>query len=145
MGFGAVEVVSGDWLSDRGQLVVTSPAPRVISLAFTGHLEVPLARRITLSVDQLLNAGHRPHVFNDWEHMSGYDSPARVLLTEWALRQRTHFASVHLLLGSRLVAMGVSVANLAIGGIINPYMDRAAWERTLLRHSAQAAPLAATR
>lgn len=64
------------------------------------------------------------HLFIDAEHVTSYDSSFRTELTARVAGDRQRIASFHILVKSRLVSMGVSVANLALGGIISATADR---------------------
>ncbi|MFO0547881.1 MAG: hypothetical protein U0271_05810 [Polyangiaceae bacterium] len=71
--------------------------------------------------------------FNDWELFDRYTSRGRLALTTWALRNRQKIAASHVLVGSKLVAMGVEVANLALGGIYRTHTERARFHAELQR------------
>jgi hypothetical protein len=68
--------------------------------------------------------------FHDWLDMTGYDSASRIDLTSWVLKNR---AKSRLCIGlrSKLVAMGVSVANLALGNMIETFSSSAQLEAAL--------------
>ncbi len=53
-------------------------------------------------------------VFSDWSHVTGYSSEARSFLTSWGLGVRQKYEVAHLLVTLPFVAMGLSVANLAV-------------------------------
>lgn len=63
--------------------------------------------------------------------MTGYDSDARQALTAWTDRQRPHLRGIHILVHSKIVAMGIAVANLATGGITVTYASRTEFESVL--------------
>lgn len=67
--------------------------------------------------------GHGLIVFHDWLRMTGYAPGCRARLTTWSVANLSCYASVHMALQSKIVAMGVSVANLALGGIITTHSD----------------------
>jgi hypothetical protein len=46
------------------------------------------------------------------------------LLTAAFLDKRKRISGLHVLVGSKLTAMGVSVANLALGGIVTSHSER---------------------
>jgi hypothetical protein len=116
------------WTTATGALEMWYPAPGVVADRIVGHLDLELARRFTERLTVKM-AGGRIHVFSDWERMEGYDSAVRMELTAWALRRRSGFAGIHALVRSRLVAMGLSVANVALGNFMQAYTDRAVFER----------------
>ncbi len=53
----------------------------------------------------------------DWSQMSGYESEVRRSLTSWGAARRQKFARAEVLVSNRIVAMGLSVANLVLGVI----------------------------
>jgi hypothetical protein len=64
----------------------------------------------------------------DFGHMPTYDSKFRIVLTEWAVKHRSAL-KVHLLSLSKIVSMGATLANIAVGGIISVHHERAPFER----------------
>jgi len=75
--------------------------------------------------------GHGMIVFHDWLHMTGYAPGCRARLTTWSVANLSCYASVHMALQSKIVAMGVSLANLALGGIITTHSDLESLEAKL--------------
>jgi len=72
-------------------------------------------------------------VFHDWLDMTGYEASTRHRITAWATRHIDRFAAIHVALRSKLVAMGVHVANLALGGVVQVHGDLASLEEALRR------------
>ena len=71
-------------------------------------------------------------VFYDFGEMPGYDSGLRVSWTKWLKAHLHSVVRIHIVVKSKIVAMGVSVANLALGGVIQTHTQRAgAFERAL--------------
>src|SRR5262249_3247489 len=77
------------------------------------------------------DSGLQPLVFNDFELGTGYDSEVRARLTAWHLRNTGKLKEIHILVRPGLIAMGVTVANLATGGRFVVYTDRSAFEWAL--------------
>ena len=73
------------------------------------------------------------YVFHDWLEMTGYDSRTRMRLTAWSVAHRQAYQEVHLAVRSRIIAMGVQVANVAVGGIMRAHTGIAALEVELAR------------
>ncbi len=71
------------------------------------------------------------HLFADLGAMNNYDSGLRTELTAGFLPARERIASFPILLRSKLVAMGVSVANLALGGLVQTMDDRERFKKAL--------------
>lgn len=125
------DVVAQKLENDRGKLSIWLPAPGIIAHSFVGHFDVEFASAVIAVHEKVLNRPGPIVFFNDWEGMSAYDSDARVLATEWVHARRPRIAGIHVLVQSRLVGMGVSVASLTIGRILTSYTDRDAWEVAL--------------
>jgi hypothetical protein len=70
----------------------------------------------------------RGHIFHDFESMSSYAPAARQALTEYAERKAMLIDSVNVLFSSRLVAMGVAVANMVLGGALRTFGTRKTFE-----------------
>lgn len=88
-----------------------------------GHGEAEFAAPI-IEAYQGLQKTPAAHLFFDAEELDNYESSLRVELTQCFFPERERLASFHVLVRSKLVAMGVSVANLALGGIVNSTSDR---------------------
>lgn len=69
------------------------------------------------------NGARTASTFHDWTKLAGYHSEARMALTAWLLKRRKFFSAVHLASRSRLVRMGVAVANVTLDGTIEHHDD----------------------
>ena len=121
----------GAWKTERGRLRIFIPAPTVIVLQFSGHLELPMAQHMMDGVDRLRMNGRPIDAFDDWQGMDSYETDARVALTDWVRRTRTAFQTLHLLQRSKAVSMGISVANLVLGGLLRSHTDRDSFQKAL--------------
>lgn len=117
----------------RGELRI-KVTDDVVYEQVTGYLEKDVVGKITHPIDKLIGQGARPIIFNDWWELSGYDSDARLKLTDWIFWIRGKIVGSHILVRSKIVSMGVSIANLALGGMLTVYTDRQ--EFTLAYHRA---------
>jgi hypothetical protein len=79
------------------------------------------------------SAAKRPALFYDFGDLLTYDSEFRKKLTEHYAQHRDRAERPRLLTGSKLVAMGTAVANLALGGVIVTYTERTKFETELSR------------
>lgn len=116
---------------ERGSLEIYLPPPDLCVTVARGHLSVAMARRWVDVVDVEFKRGRVFRTFHDWEGLASYDSAARRVLTTWLLANTKHVASAHFLVTSRIVAMGVSTANLmtTIAGLpMVATTERAAFE-----------------
>ena len=73
--------------------------------------------------------------FIDWSAMSSYDSAARSRMTMFVLTHRKRLRVVAILTGSNIAAMGVNVANIALGGFLTAMTDRSAFEALQRQHA----------
>jgi hypothetical protein len=73
------------------------------------------------------------YVFHDWRELTGYDSMTRVRLTAWSVAHRHAYQEVHLAVRSRIIAMGVQVANVALGGVMRAHSGIVTLEVELAR------------
>jgi hypothetical protein len=121
------------WSTARGTLEIRVPAPDVLVRRFEGHASIHFVEPMVKHLEAALATGVRPIVFDDFELGAGYDSEVRVRLTGWHTLHSGELKEVHILVKSGLLAMGVSVANLATGGAFISYSDRAAFEWALAR------------
>ncbi len=119
----------------RGRLEIWQAAPGVVVQRVIGHATKEVAAAIAAYNGRLIARGQRPLIFNDWEALVGYDSDARIALTAWTVANKQNLRGIHVLLKSKIVAMGISVSNLATGGIITAYTSRPEFERALAEAS----------
>ncbi|WP_437289184.1 hypothetical protein [Sorangium sp. So ce406] len=119
------------WSTSRGVLDVRTPASDVVTRRFEGYATLELVEPAVRHLETLIESGMRPIVFDDFELGTGYDSDVRAKLTSWHLRNPGKLKEVHILVRPGLVAMGVTVANLATGGRFVVYTDRSTYEWAL--------------
>src|SRR5678816_667580 len=98
------------WTTPRGELRAWAPAPDLVVLRLTGYLEKELTPRFVADFERLWPNPLRG-VFADLDLMTGYDSAFRVGMTEWARKVIDRGAVLHVSVRSKLVQMGVAVAN----------------------------------
>jgi hypothetical protein len=117
--------------SKRCEAIVGMPAPAVIVLVFRGHLDAELATRVTEDCDRIIASYTRIAVFNDMEDVTGYEPGWRAVMTTWGMENTARAPSVNVLFRSKLVATGVAVSNLALGGILVSYSRREPFEERM--------------
>jgi len=106
----------------NGGLELRVPVAQVVVSRLWGHLDVTLCECMLGFIQQrLLTTDRCFQLFHDWSAMETYDTPTRLILTSWLQEHRDRFEAVHILSGSRLVAMGVAVANLALDRFLIAY------------------------
>lgn len=100
--------------SEAGAVELYLPAKGVTVVRVAGRLETRLAERLTAAYAPAFEGGAPVRAFMDCELMDGYDSAARAHLTQWVIQHRSQVRGCWVLTGSKLVAMGITVADTAL-------------------------------
>jgi hypothetical protein len=103
-------------------LALYSTGPILVA-RFSEHGDGEFAPPIVTAFDVIADAGRNVEIFFDMGKMVNYDSALRTRLTSHFLEHRPKIASLHVFTRSRIVSMGVSVANLALGNLITSHSD----------------------
>jgi hypothetical protein len=119
------------WAGPRTQVRLWSPVRGVVVHSVVGHFTLDAAKVVMEGIAKVWGEKAPVSAFNDWLGMDGYDSEARIALTDFVFASRRQFDSIHILLRSKLVSMGVSVADLALGGMIQAYTEPQPWKEAL--------------
>lgn len=125
---------------DRGlmrlRVLPRNDGPTVVLTRVAGHASTPIVREYIDHLGKICAQG-KVEIFHDWYEMTGYDTDARKALTDWNLTHQTDVVEVHMLVKSKVVAMGISVASLVAGRDFAVYSDRRKFENLLsLRYPA---------
>jgi len=120
------------WKSPDGDLRIWRPAPHVLLTRFEGrYYSLDFARRTMDAIEESAAGQPPPDIFHDWEGMEAYATESRTQMTEQARRLLRQVNSFTVLTRSKLVRMGVSMANLVLGGRIQAVTERGEFERAL--------------
>lgn len=118
----------------RGQMrlrfVSRREPPNLVVSRVTGHATLAMAQRYTSLLEGEILRGP-VEIFHDWSAVTGYDSDARRELNEFNARHGAAVLQAHLLVSSKLFAMGISVSSLIAKRDFAAYDDRRAWEAAL--------------
>jgi len=98
----------------------------------TGFMTRDMAQLLMDRADGLYARCREVYGFHNWLGMQNYETACRVELTDWVLRHR-HQSVLHIAVASRMVAMGVAVANLALGNLIHVHSTLSGLESALAR------------
>jgi hypothetical protein len=120
-----------EWSTDRGTLTCEEASRSVVLFRLKGHLDVSFARAIKKTVEVVLASGARPHLFFDADEATGLDSQFRMQLTPWHKEVQPRVSSQNVLVRSKILAMAISVSNMAIGHVIKPYNRRQEFEAAI--------------
>lgn len=118
--------------SERTEAQLWLPAPGIIVTRARGAGTVQAIRHYTSRADRILLAGRPLHaVFHDWQEVHSFDAEARAFLRSWAAQRAKLLGEAHYLVSSKLLAMAVSAAALALGRRLYAHTDRVAFEMKL--------------
>lgn len=122
---------------DRGSVGVWARGPIVLT-QLTGFGDGSFADPIIAALDEALTGKGPIHFFLEMTAMENYDSALRTRLTNHVSQNRPRVASLQVVARSKLVTMGVAVANLALGGLITNHGSLSAFQAALDRAIAEA-------
>jgi hypothetical protein len=119
------ELVSSDassqsWKTPRGAMSLNWTDGGAMYVAVDVHGDRLLSPLMTRRADTLLARGRMKFFFDFW-HMPTYDSEMRTEWTGFLVTHRARIDEIHIVARSKLVSMGVAVANVALGGAIKSY------------------------
>ncbi len=121
------------WSTSRGSLGIWVPGPGLVIGRITGHGEADFVSPIVQGLEQELAAEESVKLFFDVAKMTNYDSLLRTRLTVRFSQDRPRIRTIAVLVSSKIVAMGVAVANLALGGLVSSYSARGPFSEALDR------------
>ena len=117
------------WATPRGTLALWAATPSLVVGRVRGHLEDAFVDAMLAQGEASLRAEGKTRTYHDWEESTGYAPIARLRLTEWTLQHLGSIQEMHILVRSRILAMGVEVARLTLRGrVLVPYVDRRPYE-----------------
>jgi hypothetical protein len=120
-------------VTERGSVEAYLLAGGIVLQRARGHASRAMAEAIIRAVDAALEKHETLVLFDDWFQVTGYDADVRQLLTSHTAKHGARMKEVHITIGgSRLVAMGVTVASIFLPPL-HMYSDPQQFERELER------------
>jgi hypothetical protein len=113
---GAVETVEG---TKGGSLSIGVVGGGLLCNTVAGYLDPPLATRIMETGDAAIAQAGKITMFCNWHGMTGYQTSCRTELTDWASAKGSAIDHIHILIGSKIVGMGVSVASMFVRQLVS--------------------------
>jgi hypothetical protein len=110
--------------TSAGRLSLWTPAASIVLARLQGYGAEAFAEPITEAFDRVLANSDSIRLFFDAESLENYDSTLRTSLTDRFVRDRKRLSELHVLVRSKIVSMGVSVANMALGGMVVSHTER---------------------
>lgn len=115
----------------KGHFLVHYPSPYVMRLTAFGYGEAGLAQQVCKEMEEAGRRAGRPIVvYTDDRGLAGYEPAYRAAFESWLPNCWDFVASIHLLVDSALVELGMSVVSMKIGerGIYEMFRDVNEWE-----------------
>ena len=110
--------------TERGELRIWLAAPTVMVFKYRGHADATYVDFLEKVVDDVFGCQDGLHFFVDCEEQTGFDAPFRRRIAEWAKRLEPRTLTYCLLVRSRVVAVGIAVVSLIVGGHTTVVSDR---------------------
>jgi hypothetical protein len=125
---GAVTTVSSDTTFEhrtaRGELRIWLAGPSVMVFKYRGHSDGSYVDFLERVVDDVFGERSDLHFLVDCEEQTGFDAHFRRRIVEWAKRLEPRTLTYCILVRSRVVALGITVANVLVGGKTKVISDR---------------------
>lgn len=112
---------------DGCELWVEHPAPGILVTRATGSMSLAAAKPLMHGFDEAARLGLVVEAFHDWAGVTGYTPDVREAYVRWSIEGRHKPRVITILVRSKLVAMGLSVANLKLG-CLRSYTDAVVFE-----------------
>jgi hypothetical protein len=127
------------WTSRRSEVRIWTPCPGIIRFKYFGFNEAASVPWMGETANRMVRAGPTPvDMFVDCWDQEGYEPGFRTGLTEWNKRIQSDIRSMPLLIRSKIASMGITVSNIALGGLLVPYTDRQTFDREIMAATARA-------
>jgi hypothetical protein len=97
-----------------------------------GCIDIPMATWFLGQCDTWVGTKAGPlFAFHDGEKVTAYEMQGRILFGTWIVRNHNRFRGIHLLVGSKVVQLGVTMSNLALGRVLVAHPTRDTFDREL--------------
>lgn len=122
---------SYEYRTDRGWLRIRLAAPTVMVFEYHGHSDVSYAEFYERVIDDVFGDRDGLHFFIDCEAQTGFDRAFRKRIAECARKHEPRTKTYFILVRSRVVALGVALVSLMVGGKTKVVSTRAEFEAQL--------------
>jgi hypothetical protein len=99
------------------------PVPGIVVTRASGVGSLGTIKYYTAKMDRLLMSGQQHRVFHHWREIASIDPAARSHLRGWAQERGALLSDAHYLLRSKVLAMAVAVAAMALRRTLVAYSD----------------------
>lgn len=116
------------WRGPKGTMRLDWNKKGVVRLIVEGHGHAEFAAPAVRRFDDAIRGAKLTSVADFWKMVS-YDSPFRQQMQEWGSKHRKDMDALVVATTSKLVSMGASVANLAMGVPMKAFTRRDEFDR----------------
>jgi hypothetical protein len=145
MDYQRINATTERWRDAQGTFTFSVPYPGIVRQTIEGRASIALGQKIIEKLEEALARHGKLRVFDDWEHATGYESEVRIRLTEWTRFHQDSIPETHILVGSKIVSMGLAVAAMVLKQPLEVYSNRARFERAYATTAAAAREQRASR
>jgi hypothetical protein len=117
----------------RGSADVDLRTPGLAEIRYVGIATRDLAAAIHRKLDAWIAAGKTVTIYIDASDLKSYETAFRTLWTDWFRTNRASLAAVNILFQSKIIEMGIGIANSFIGGFLVPWSDKRGFEASLAK------------
>lgn len=121
----------GTWSGDNGSVEIRRLSERVVYLRCVGANDQPAGPLIEHALERHFEQFSSLAMFWDLAELTSYHSDLRVCTTRVLISHRKQLQEIHAYAQSKLVWMGISVASLALGGLVTNHRSRTSFEAAL--------------
>jgi hypothetical protein len=108
-----------------GEAFIWEPRPGVVLQKAIGLLSLPLMRGFIAFLAPRLAPGAGVQVFADFARLTRYTKEARDLVTAFSIERRNALNRIHILIGSKDLALGINSFRYAVGeDLVFAYSER---------------------
>jgi hypothetical protein len=117
--------------SREGELFLWQQLPGLVAVLGHGVYSLSFAQAALAFYEPIIRGSGRLRVFADFQRVTEYTREARDLVTAHALQNRHLLDGLHMLLSSKMVALGVSSLKHEMGDpLVHTYADRSSFLRS---------------
>lgn len=117
--------------NSRDRVVCWTPRAGLVVLHFVGWARVSCLPVLIDTIKRASLADGGARLFFDARKLWNYDSRIRIELSDVVLERKDRIAELHVITRSKLVAMGVAVANLKLSGMIQAHQSMRTFDEAL--------------
>jgi hypothetical protein len=117
--------------NENGRIVLWKPATRLMMSHWDGRVDEAVAKQCAAAMTRIMGSEPGWLSFGDCWDLEDYERGTRVTVADFTKKMRPQLDGMHTLVRSKMVAMGVAVINMAMGGFLTVYSSKAKFQSAL--------------